>query len=85
VIKGNTVIPEKDPKSWRRAAVAQAMSLLTIMAASALSWAIIYVLFAYLPWQMTVLLLVAAIATLVVLFRPPPRHLGGRSFELSRR
>jgi hypothetical protein len=57
--------------------VAQAMSLLTIMAASALSWAIIYVLFAYLPWQMTVLLLVAAIATLVVLFRPPPRPPGG--------
>jgi hypothetical protein len=41
------------------------------VAGTVLVWAIIYDLFAYLPWRMAVLILVAAITVLVVLFRPP--------------
>ena len=41
------------------------------VAGVALVGAIIYDLFAYLPWRMAGLILVAGIAVLVVLFRPP--------------
>jgi hypothetical protein len=42
------------------------------VATAVLIWAVVYDLFAYLPWRMAVLVLVTAIvAILVVLFRPP--------------
>jgi hypothetical protein len=47
------------------------MSVANGVAVAVVVWAIIYALFAYLPWQMAVLILVTTLAALVVLLRPP--------------
>jgi hypothetical protein len=47
------------------------VSFANSVAAAVLIWAVIYDLFAYLPWRMAVLILATAVGALIVLFRSP--------------
>jgi hypothetical protein len=60
-------MPDPAGPSREGAKVSFANSVATVV----LIWAIIYDLFAYLPWRMAVLILAAAVAALVLLFRSP--------------